>query len=92
VAPILQPEESEVVMRRLFSLGLVVFSVAAIASAAPSGKRQRIASSSSASSAPALYRIELADGRTIPSLGVPTSRGSVVVYRTPGGALTSVPN
>src|SRR5262245_35272697 len=78
-------------MRRFFSLGLFVFLAAAFAAAAPSGKRQRIAFSS-ASSASALYRIELTDGRRIASIGAPSAHGSVVLYRpVGGGALTSVP-
>jgi len=77
-------------MKRHIVSALVIVFAASLTSAAPSGKRQRIAFSS-ASSAPALYRIELADGRAIPSLGAPSSQGSVLVYRTPGGSLTSVP-
>jgi len=77
-------------MKRLSSIGLVLFFAAFLVAAAPVGRRQRIESSPD-SSAPALYRIELADGRRVASLGAPSAQGSVFVYRTPGGALTSVP-
>jgi hypothetical protein len=75
-------------MRRLSSIGLVLFSASSLAAAAPSGKHQP---GESVSSPPALYRIELADGRRVASLDAPSAQGSVFVYRTPGGALTSVP-
>jgi len=77
-------------MRRLSSIGFVVFSAASLVAGAPIGEGQRI-ELSSVSSVPVLYRIELADGRRVASLGVPTAQGSVFVYRTPGGTLTSVP-